>query len=764
MNNGFSTAQKNAIGRIGGLILANAMIFQEILAEHDRRVLPLSRILPERLLLDAFASHWQFIINEINYQPIFHLAREAILSLTMNPYIVRAVENLGRAAEQVVQMKAALRHDLMGRVYHRLLAEAKYLGTYYTGVPAATLLLKLALRPDGWQTKWHDLEEVRKLRVADLACGTGTLLMAAAHSLTDNYVSHSAKEGARVDINSLHKVLAEDVFYGYDVVPSATHLTASTLALRVPHVGFRKMNLFNLPLGGTQRRLGSIEFLRGKSVHMEQDLFGAIPVAQRMEANANRNVLAAPLPDLDLCVMNPPFTRSVGGNLLFGSVPHNERVQMQKDLKKLMQRHNVPANVTAGLGSVFVAVADTCVKRGGRIALVLPKALLSGVAWETTRRLLSEKYRVEYIVASHDPNRWNFSENTNLSEILLVAQKLNNTGSEGNQNVVGINLWRNPSTSVESLAVARSVTINSAPDIRQGQGALELSMGEKKMGEAVAVPWEELKGRGSWLLPCAFAQCDLVRAALHLTEGSLWLPGHGKVKSLPMRPLGELGSLGPDARDIHDGFRLSRGPTPYAAFWGHDAGQVLTMAQSPNQHILPLPKAKKGRSLRKVEDLWPLAGRVLVAERLRLNTQRLAAIRVSRPVLSSTWWPFSFSRGLGGVRAERAAVLWLNSTLGLVLLILHRVETQGAWIKLKKPALAAMPVLDLSALSPARLSTLAAAYEELSETALQPFPDMAQDPVRISIDRSISHALGLPDFSVLREMLAREPVVCLQRL
>lgn len=764
MTNGFSTAQKNAIGRISGLVLANAMIFQEILAEHDRRVLPLSKILPETLLLDAFASHWQFIIKEINYQPIFHLAREVILSLTMNPYIIRAVENLGRTAEQVVKMKAALRHDLMGRVYHRLLAEAKYLGTYYTGVPAATLLLKLALRPDAWPTKWHDLEEVRKLRIADLACGTGTLLMAAAHSLTDNYVSHSAKEGARVDINALHKVLAEDVFYGYDVVPSATHLTASTLALRVPHVGFRKMNLFNLPLGGAQRRLGSIEFLRGKSVHMEQDLFGAIPTAQRMEANANRNVLAAPLPDLDLCVMNPPFTRSVGGNLLFGSVPENERVQMQRDLKRLMQKHDVPASVTAGLGSVFVAVADTCVKRGGRIALVLPKAVLSGVAWERTRRLLSEKYRVEYIVASHDSHRWNFSENTNLSEVLLVAQKVNSADPEENQKVVGVNLWRNPSTSFESLAIARSLTINLPPDIRQGQGALELSMGDKKMGEAIAIPWEDLKTRGSWLLPCAFAQSDLVRAALHLTEGSLWLPWHGKVKSLPMRPLGEIGSLGPDSRDIHDGFSLSRGPTPYAAFWGHDAEQVLTMAQTPNQHISPLSKAKKGRTLRKVEDLWPLAGRVLVAERLRLNSQRLGALRVRRPVLSSTWWPLSFFGALRSLRAEKALVTWLNSTLGLMLLVLHRVETQGAWVKFKKPTLAAMPVLDISGLSTAQLAAFAAAFDKVSESALQPFPDMAQDPVRVSIDTSIGRALNLPDFSILREMLAREPVICLRRL
>ena len=40
---------------------------------------------------------------------------------------------------------------------------------------------------------------------------------------------------------------------------------------------------------------------------------------------AGEQETAAALPKLDLCVMNPPFTRSVGDNLLFGSRPLAER-------------------------------------------------------------------------------------------------------------------------------------------------------------------------------------------------------------------------------------------------------------------------------------------------------------------------------------------------------------------------------------------------------------------------------------------------------
>ena len=51
---------------------------------------------------------------------------------------------------------------------------------------------------------------------------------------------------------------------------------------------------------------------------------------------------------------------------------------MQKELKRILRPSKGPpilANVTAGLGSVFVAVAHEYIKPGGRIALVLPAPL-----------------------------------------------------------------------------------------------------------------------------------------------------------------------------------------------------------------------------------------------------------------------------------------------------------------------------------------------------------------------------------------------------
>ncbi len=314
--------QRIAVSRISGLILVNAMIFQEILADHNPEVHNLQRALAAPHLIDEFASHWQKIQAEINYYPIFHVAGEILTDLTSDADVLEGLRGLARTAQTVVGMRAALHHDLMGRVYHRLLAEAKYLGTYYTSIPAATLLLKLALRPSVWEIEWNDLDALRHFRVADLACGTGTLLMAAADVISDNYISAAAERGEKIRLEEFHNLLVENIIHGYDVLTSALHLTASTLASRTPHISFHGMNLTTMPLGGKDSKLGSIEFLQGGEVKAELNLF-ANPAPEQVTGEGMAILPSASLPSLDLCVMNPPFTRSVGGNLLFGSLPGN---------------------------------------------------------------------------------------------------------------------------------------------------------------------------------------------------------------------------------------------------------------------------------------------------------------------------------------------------------------------------------------------------------------------------------------------------------
>ena len=78
-------------------------------------------------------------------------------------------------------------------------------------------------------------------------------------------------------------------------------------------------------------------------------------------------------------------------------------------------------------------------------------------------------------------------------------------------------------------------------------------------------------------------------------------------------------------------------------------------------------------------------------------------------------------------------------------------------MQVKKPAWAAMPVLDVRVLSDSQAASLAAAYDALCDRELRALAQLNVDPVRRAMDEALSAALGLPDLSPLREMLAREP-------
>jgi hypothetical protein len=756
---GPTPSQRLAIGRIGALVLVNALIFQEVLSKKERQANPLHRFRKSADLQGSILEEWKLILK-INYYPIFHIAQEVLQCLAADKDTNDALDSLLDTALHIVGWRAALRHDLAGRIYHRLLEEAKYLGAYYTAIPSAALLLKLGLRPDGYpSTDWSDLTDLGRFHVADLACGTGTLLMASADVALDNYIRACVAKGSRPDLAGFHQTIVENTLHGYDVLNSAVHLTASTLALRVPDMPINVTHLWRMPLGGSKRSLGTLEFLERKAT--EATLFSEPEEqAEQILGKKGHETKPATIPELDLCVMNPPFTRSVGGNLLFGNLPPKERAKMQARLKGIVAKKMVEASITAGLGSVFVALGDRYLKHGGRLCLVLPRALVSGIAWGRTRQLIAERYDLEYLIVSHEPGRWNFSENTSLSEVMFVAQKRATGAARATARTVCVNLWQQPRTAIESLSLARLLMEDVPPDVESGQGVMELNVGQKKLGEAVTMPWSALRG-GSWNLPGAFAQTELLRVLFHAVRGHIYLPGQGVVGQVALCPLQTLGELGFDCRDMHDAFTLAKGTTHYAAFWSHEAAMVNALRQRPNEWLQARTHPAPGRPPRDPNHLWKKAGKVLLAERMRLNTVRAVTVHTTEKVLSNVWWSFVFHQQKDAKisDAEKALVLWLNSTPGILILLGQREETEGPWVKFKKPSLFSMPVLDPWNLPTGGLGKLAAAYDHVAENSLLTLAEIDCDATRRAIDESLGEVLGLPDLSILRQLLAREPIV-----
>lgn len=746
--------RRETAAKVSALVLANAFIFQEQLAASDRRAKSLRNLDKEKDLVALVSQHWTWVWKKINYVPIFQLGERILTELPSSPNSTTAVRGLLHEAQAICAQQAALRHDLMGRIYHWLLHHAKYLGTYYTSTSAATLLLKLAFGLP-WKQDFGDPIELAKFKAADLACGTGTLLMACAQALADAYIRLRAESDhslAPEDLQTLHRALMENVLHGYDVLPSAVHLTASTLAMLAPEVAFHNMNLFVMPLGkdGATARLGSLDFLDSAAINTQIALDYSQAEIVRKSASASYETQAE-VPRLDLCVMNPPFVRSVYGNLLFGSLP-DERDDLQKELSRRTRALGISA--TAGLGAVFVSLADKHVKPGGRIAFVLPITLATGEAWSATRKLIADKYHLEVVVTSHDAERPNFSENTDLSELLFIARRLE--GKERPGATAYVNLWRNPRSIYEALDLA--TRIEGILKVLAGKPGESRVIRTKTatLGEVTSLPASTSNDNWTGAL---FAQSFLMRVHWILNaKAELRLPGEANGHHLKLCRLDDLGRLGYDARDIFDAFAVDKTAaewSPYPGFWDHDAQKVRTIAQKPNASLLARTEPLPGRKLKSAKDVWKKSGRILFVSRLWPVTHRVIAIGMNKATLGNTWWGFDDS-GLSE-QYRKALLLWLNGTLSIRSYFGRRAITRSAWMQMKKPAWASMPVLDVRALSKTALATLAEAYDRLAEKDLAPIAELDADPVRCEVDATLCKVLRLPSLAPIRELLAREP-------
>lgn len=124
--------RRETAAKVSALVLANAFIFQEQLAQTDGRVTslrPLDRSKGD--LVGNTAKLWKWIWENINYVPIFQIGERVLNELPINQNTNIATRALLSEGIAICRQQAALRHDLMGRIYHWLLHHAKYLGTYY---------------------------------------------------------------------------------------------------------------------------------------------------------------------------------------------------------------------------------------------------------------------------------------------------------------------------------------------------------------------------------------------------------------------------------------------------------------------------------------------------------------------------------------------------------------------------------------------------------------------------------------------------------
>ena len=655
----------------------------------------------------AFSEAWTLILR-LDYKPIFETALAALSSCSHDLALTDAIRESARAALAVVRNIAGLRHDLLGRIFHTVLDSARYDGSFYTTTPAATLLATLAIADD--MCDWQDPEAIAHLRITDPACGTGTLLMAAAERIRDL---------APQSHMSVATALIEQVLSGYDVNLTATHMAATTLGLLSPTTLFRQMKIGRAFLGVDHlgvAYLGSLEFLDRQPY--------LVPWPQAVQAvsqidSGEEIVQAEPA---DLVIMNPPYTRDSLRHDQFTSAEESKLKAREKELFA-----NTPVHLSGNAGG-FLILADSTNKETGTLASVLPSVIATNASGMAIRPWLASRYHIETIVTSHDPQRIYFSENTSIGEMLLICRRWPaEKGPKPATRVV--NLAINPATPATALSVAHAITNRTIGDY----GTLQEWPAEK----IAAGDW----GAVQFLSPYLCTKFADIKSQ----------------ELFPSIPIREIADVGPAGRRTQDAFIKSKMPDEEGriALWQHNTQRTQSMATTADTHIIA-----KQRKEHLAESYWSQRGTLLLPTRIRLNTGRVISVRLDTPALGSAWVPCRLHVTSDFLLEwEKALCLYLNSSIGILAILGDRTNKTPSYPQFSLDDLRKLIVPDFAAIGGAPV--LAAIYDAHAEDTLLPLPQMNACPVRRALDEAVITTLGLDREMVatIRRSLAAEPSV-----
>ena len=726
--------------RMACAIIANALIFHERIAGMHAEVKPLNLLWTsaEDNPRDKLNAAWDDVL-QINYWAIFAIARDIVNQLPAHD-AAQIIDRLRDTAQRISSGGAIFAHDLTGRIFQRLIADRKYLATFYT-LPASSALLARIAVAKLKDIDWADANAVGELRVGDFACGTGALLSAVYEQFS---IRHEHAGGSAA---SLHKAMMEDALYGCDVMPSAVHITGATLSGIQPNIGYENSRLYTMPYGRQADgsvKIGSLDLLQTSSV---MTLFNTSDPALRTGSIGEETAaqIAVDIPDdgFDIVIMNPPFTsntkhRDAEGNILnaafaaFGA-DISDQDSMAARLIQLARGSHYHGH--AGLGSAFASIADKKVRPGGVVALVLPLTAINGAAWAKFRELIGTQYADATIVSIASTGRdMAFSSDTGMAECLVVARKLK-PEEKPSMRAEFVSLTHRPGGFVESREFARGIAADAELNrLEDGPyGGVPIYCGEELVGEALDAP---IDGYATGWGVARISDASLAQVAHSLSEGKLWLPAAAETHELPIARLSEVGQRGLDSQMVisaaHNAPFTKHPPSPtatYPALWNHNARNETRMVCVPDSQL----RARRGMGTR-VAEIWATASRVHLNRHFTFGSQALALAFTEYPSMGGAVWPnIQFSDG----RFDCAFTLWGNSTLGLLCYWWHSSRQQSSKAGMTIRASESLPILDLRALSDAQLATAQEIFDEFRELELQPAYLADADANRALLDRRV---------------------------
>ena len=752
--NGDEAVWRNEAGSMAGFIMLNAGIFYEELASHVGEIVPTQQLGSIGILdQSTVVKEWGRICSEIDYCPVFEIAAK-ILGRLPGAQAGVALAEMSAAVSRISALRVQKSGDVYGMLYQDMLEGRENAAAFYTRPEAATLLAGLVMPPSG-DTVWDDTDTVRSWRIADFACGTGMLLTAAYQHIMYNSNANPAE---------MHAHTMEECMYGYDIMPTAVHLTVSNLAGLQPGQAFDDTHVHTMPIGRDEKHggfgLGSLDLIRDVETIVEK--------GQREGGRGTKKTkkALAAHKSCDYILMNPPFvaaTNHEGGReyrvppfALFGISP-DDQTAMARQLKPMYR--GTCAHGNAGLGSYFAAIADKKIKNGGTVGLILPNTVMAGTAWDKVRDMLNRWYeditlvQVGLSVEGRNGGDWGrtYSSDTGMNEVMLVARKRERERVKGDWPRIRLVLLDHmPRSRLEALETARAVKLAEPVRLEDGAGHRSIMVGDTVVGKVVDCPIEA----GHWWVARI--------SDIHLLY-MMYDMMHNGVGSLNLTTLGDIARMGKIDRDLTENTTNKngkpRGPfdkvpvgphDTYPCLWNNrvNVGEQKAMLAPPDCALEP-----KRNAIEKAKDVWRTATRLHVNRQVDFRSQRLVAAYTKDPTLGGTAWP----NVIINETYEKALAVWCNSSLGVLTYMIISAGQQRGRGRMSKITLKEFPVPDFRTANGEMIAKLDALFDEYMTREMLPVNRMDVDEVRIGLDTRMAEILGIKwDLDDIRQRLAAE--------
>ena len=501
------------------------------------------------------------------------------------------------------------------------------------------------------------------------------------------------------------------------------------MTLGAPTVDYERMNLVTMPHGPQGDgipKAGSLEILTAADDAKDLRAMTSPPRSLKSLDATQVNeseVIQFPLHDLNVVIMNPPFTDHMKRSRKFGSEAVRSMQRHELDIRDRVEQRDEPAGRVIKMNSIstfFTPLAERLLNpRQGTLAKVVPVTGCIGASGVAERRFLAKRFHVERVVTTHDPRRIAFSENTSIHECLLVCRRQSET--ETNRRPTEFVSLRKMPESAEEMIEATDAIASGC-------------IGE--WGQTCSWP-ADLVRVGDWS-PAQWYDSELAEIVRGL-ETDRELVSAGTVL--------RMGATRQAAQDSWK--RANNGEDTRVRVFDSVSPKVRsTMLDTPEQPVVP-----GGRRAHLYESVLASKANLMLATRQNTVSGVLTALWSEEATFGFGWLPAKGPDRL----YEQALCAWWNSSAGRLLLLNRRSKT------LTYPTWSVNHLMTIPCPKPETMGcrALAKAWQETCRTPLLPMRQAEECEVRNAIDDAAALAIGV-DVDVLagwRRRLAAEPTI-----